>query len=117
MARNKHTIQAEIDSAQRTIATLRELINERQKELRQLGPAEPTQPRASVNIWFAPGGRRYEFLLIRTPKGEWFTTGTRDDVKTFRNWDAVAAWLTSPDIFKYEGPYALVKESTLTAPF
>lgn len=117
MARSKATIQNEINSAQLTIRSLEGLIHDRQMELQKLGPAEPSQHRASVTVMFHPDGKRYEFLLIRTPNGEWYTTGARDETKTFSSWKGVVRWLNSEDIHSFSDVVPLVPQGIEQAPF
>lgn len=117
MARSKTTIQYEISKTSETIQSLIEHRKRLEKELRETGPAEPSQPRASVLVKFNPDGKEYEFLLMRAPNGYWYTTGSRAEHNMFVNWASLVRWLTSSDVYWYSEITPLVSEQTQLAPF
>lgn len=117
MARDKATIQNEINSARLTIRSLEGLIHDREVELRQLGPAEPNQPRASVRVKFEARGKEYEFLLMRAPNGYWYTTGISSEHNVFVSWKRLREWLNSSDVYWYSEITPLVPQSEIQAPF
>ncbi|HBH59932.1 MAG TPA: hypothetical protein DDY41_17760 [Arthrobacter bacterium] len=45
-------------------------------------------------VQFTPGSSTYSYLLIRSG-GRWYTTGTHEDQKMFKSWEALCAWLNS----------------------
>lgn len=117
MARSKTTIQYEISKTNETIQSLIEHRKRLEKELRETGPAEPSQPRASVRVKFNPDGKEYEFLLMRAPNGYWYTTGSRAEHNMFVNWASLVRWLTSSDVYWFSEITPLVSEQTQLAPF
>ncbi|QOP66838.1 hypothetical protein SEA_ODYSSEY395_89 [Arthrobacter phage Odyssey395] len=111
MARSKAEIEAELKLNRELVQRLDQRETELVQELRKAVPAEPTGPhnRFSVEVKFAPHGKKYEFLLLRSPNGAWYTTGSGDHVKVFRNWAALVAWLEGPDVRWYSELRVLTK--------
>lgn len=64
-------------------------------------PAMPSRPRIAVDIRFSRKGKNYQYLLIKTSDGRWFSTGTKEGTKEFSDWNAVANWLLSGDIYSF----------------
>ena len=64
-------------------------------------PAEPVHARISVTLRYSKKGKLYEYLLVRTPDKRWFSTGLKPGTEQFTNWNAVANWLMSDDIYEF----------------
>lgn len=117
MARSKQAIQHEINETTKTMKSLGDHRARLYDELRNLAPAEPNQPRASVRVKFNPEGKEYEFLLMRAPQGQWYTTGVRSEHNVFVSWNRLVGWLNSSDVYWYSEIMPLVPQSETQAPF
>ncbi|QWY81363.1 hypothetical protein SEA_RIZWANA_66 [Arthrobacter phage Rizwana] len=65
-------------------------------------PAEPVHSRISISLRYSRKGKLYEYLLVRTPDKRWFSTGVKPGTQEFSNWNAVANWLMSDDIYGFD---------------
>jgi hypothetical protein len=103
-------IRAELESLDGLAAKL----VERRMQLEQaLATSKPTEPgpghdRYSVQVQFAPRGKKYEFLLLRSGY-RWYTTGTSEKTAVFYSWDQLVDWLTGPDVHWYSELRVLTK--------
>ena len=89
------------DLTLRTIAALqaqvREMEAEEERE-RKVKPPEPTRHNKwTVSVRYAGSTEVYEYLIIRAPKGRYYTTGIGTE-KQFRSWEALVAWLHGPRV-------------------
>jgi hypothetical protein len=99
--RDRVPLQKQLRTAEELRTALDEHIEAMRKLVRDAIPPEPaTTSRYAVDIYFTPRGKRYEFLLLRTDDGRWWSTGTSEQTKMFRNWKALYEWLTGPDVHR-----------------
>jgi hypothetical protein len=114
MARTPEQIQRELTLNQELAASLADRQEELLAELdkAKAAPGEPRQSdRYSVEVKFASHGKKYEFLLLRSPDGAWYTTGTGAQVKRLRDWAALVAWLQGPDVHWHSDLRVLTKSA------
>lgn len=84
-------------------------INDLRRSIKAKAEEEAPPPdleygdRFTVDVQFTPGSKTYEFLLLRTESGAWYTTGTTDLTMKFNSWRQLVRWLRSDDVY-YHGP-------------
>lgn len=79
-------------------AQVREMDAEEERERRKNAP-EPDDHhnKWAVSVRYAGSTAVYEYLIIRAPRGGYFTTGTGHE-KCFSSWEALVAWLHGPRV-------------------
>lgn len=114
MSTNKRDPEYALKLTQKVIAALQQEEAELQKQIAQAKTVvpRPAGNRYRVHVYFGSHGKRYEFLLLRCPDGRWFTTGTSEETKSFRDWPALVAWLEGPDVHSHSDLIELADSGT-----
>lgn len=94
--KGKGKLEQELAQLESLIPTLEERRDEIKRMLANAFP-HPTNDRISVRIRFG-GSAIYEYLMLRTRNGAWYTTGTTEDTKKFRGWQQVQQWLADKQV-------------------
>jgi hypothetical protein len=89
--KGKGNLEKELAQIEVLLPTLVERRDEIKRMLANAFPS-PTNDRISVRVRFG-GSTIYEYLMLRTPGGKWYTTGTTADTKVFGGWQQVQRWL------------------------
>lgn len=108
----KAQIEQELTLNRQLIQQLRarqdDLIAARNTALPAEPPADMYGDTLAVDVRFSTRGKPYRFLLLRTPNG-WYTTGLHKANNYFPTWEALAGWLTGPDVAWHSAMIALTE--------
>lgn len=91
-------LEAELDANLNLQQTLADEAQKLREEIRKADIPGPPPTSAGtmfrVEVQFTARGMTYTYLLTRSG-GRWYTTGTAEDQKMFKSWEALCAWLNS----------------------